>query len=77
MMEQMKRFFAYEEYGSQYQTMLQDAENTSKTTSAWLTYERGMEALANSLASVNGRDCSGKKSLTYRDLLMKVLLSGV
>lgn len=35
-------------------------------------YEKGTEALASSLLSVNARELKGKKGLTYEDLLIKV-----
>lgn len=35
-------------------------------------YEKGTEALAGSLLSIQSRESKGKKGLTYEDLLIKV-----
>lgn len=67
----MSRFFIYEEYGAQYESMLRDMTSTSKTIPNWHVYERGIEALANSLASTNNCSTPTKKGLTFEDLLIK------
>lgn len=72
---QMHRFFAYEEYGAKYEMMVQDMAATSNSIPDWHVYERGIEALANSLTSMNGREAHSRKGLTFGDLLIKVYLS--
>ena len=67
----MSRLFIYEEYGAQYESMLRDMTSTSKTIPNWHVYERGIEALANSLASPNSGSTHTKKGLTFEDLLIK------
>lgn len=69
----MNRFFAYEEYGAKYEMMAQDMAATYNSIPGWHAYERGIEALANSLTSMNGREAHSRKGLTFNDLLIKVL----
>ena len=69
----MNRFFAYEEYGAKYELMVQDMAATYTTIPNWHAYERGIEALANSLTSINGREAHSRKGLTFGDLLIKVV----
>lgn len=68
----MNRFFAYEEYGAKYEMMVQDMASTYSSIPNWNAYERGIEALANSLTSINGREANSRKGLTFGDLLIKV-----
>ena len=68
----MARFFVYEEYGASYESMLYDINLTSKNIPNWQAYERGIEALANTLAPDNSRDGRSRKGLTFGDLLIKV-----
>ncbi|KAF2839300.1 hypothetical protein M501DRAFT_954611 [Patellaria atrata CBS 101060] len=65
------RFFAYEAYGAQYETMLQDLESTHKLIPTWHSYEKGIEALSNSLNPAYIKASSGKRGLTFADLLIK------
>jgi RhoGEF domain len=67
----MGRFFVYEEYCAKYETMFQELGNSHKTVPQWPSYEAGMEALANSIASLNQRRIDGRKGLTAADLLIK------
>ncbi len=69
---QMKRFLAYEEYGAKYEMMVHDVASTYKTIPTWHAYERGIEALANSLTSVNKDESPRRKGLTFEDLIIKV-----
>ncbi len=69
----MFRFFVYEEYGAKYELMLRDLTSTSRTIPNWHAYERGVEALANSLTSTNTPGEVSRKGLTFEDLLIKVL----
>ncbi|MCJ1401366.1 hypothetical protein MMC11_004578 [Xylographa trunciseda] len=69
--ELMSQFFVYEEYGARYETMLCDMTLTSKNIPNWHAYERGIEALANTLAPVNVREGCNRKGLTFGDLLIK------
>lgn len=68
----MYRFFAYEEYGAKYEMVMRDMAATYSSIPNWHAYERGIEALANSLTSMNGRDANSKKGLSFDDLLIKV-----
>ena len=67
------RFFVYEEYGAKYELMLRDLTSTSRTIPNWHAYERGIEALANSLASTSTTGEISRKGLTFEDLLIKVI----
>jgi hypothetical protein len=69
---QMKRFFAYEEYGAHWTTMSQDLTTTCKGLQGWCEYERGVEALSKLVASENNRESSSRKALAFSDLLIKV-----
>jgi hypothetical protein len=68
----MSDFFLYEEYGARYESMLCEMTITSKSIPNWHCYERGVEALANTLAPVNIREGCNRKGLTFGDLLIKV-----
>ena len=67
------RFFVYEEYGAKYELMLRDLTSTSRTIPNWHAYERGIEALANSLTPSSSQGEVSRKGLTFEDLLIKVL----
>lgn len=67
----MKRFFAYEEYSAQFESVSGELESSHRTISAWQDYERGIEALSSAVVSDNKKDTSGKKGLTLADLLIK------
>lgn len=68
----MGRFFVYEEYGAKYESMILDMTSASKNIPNWHVYERGIEALAHSLASTSSRTFCSRKGLTFEDLLIKV-----
>lgn len=68
----MGRFFVYEEYGAKYESMLLEMTSTSKTIPNFQVYERGIEALAHSLASTSTRTSYSRKGMTFEDLLIKV-----
>ena len=68
----MTQFFVYEEYGAKYESTLRDMASASKHIPNWHAYERGIEALANSLLTANVHDRSNRKGLTFEDLLIKV-----
>jgi hypothetical protein len=68
----MNRFFVYEEYGAKYELMLKDVASAYRTMPQWDAYQRGLEALATSLSSINTQHGNSKKSLTIGDLLVKV-----
>ncbi|KAG9238773.1 RhoGEF domain-containing protein [Amylocarpus encephaloides] len=67
----MSRFFVYEEYGAKYEMMIKDVASTYRTIPQWETYQKGLEALASSLGSINHQQIDSKKSLTIGDLLVK------
>lgn len=69
----MSRFFIYEEYGAKYELMIKDVASTYRTIPQWQVYQKGLEALASSLASINNQQTGSRKSLTVGDLLVKVV----
>lgn len=69
----MSRFFVYEEYGAKYEMMIKDIASTYRTIPQWDIYQKGLEALASSVASINSQQNGLKKSLTIGDLLVKVI----
>ncbi len=73
----MHRFFVYEEYGAKYEMMVKDVASTHRTIPQWDTYQKGLEALASSLSSINYQAEHPKKSLTVGDLLVKVGINSV
>jgi hypothetical protein len=70
----MNRFFIYEEYGAKYELMMKDIACAHRTMPQWEAYQRGLEALASSLSSINQNTQQGnsRKALTVGDLLVKV-----
>ena len=70
----MNRFFLYEEYGAKYELMIRDVASTYRTMPQWEAYQKGLEALASSLNSLNRQDdiSSSRKALTVGDLLVNV-----
>ncbi|KAH8657466.1 hypothetical protein BGZ60DRAFT_493684 [Tricladium varicosporioides] len=69
--KKMSRFFVYEEYGAKYEMMIKDIASTYRTIPQWDIYQKGLEALASSVASINSQQNGLKKSLTIGDLLVK------
>lgn len=69
--KRMNRFFAYEEYGAKYEMMIKDVASAHRSLPQWETYQKGLEALAASLGSVNHHLDHSRKSLTIGDLLVK------
>lgn len=67
----MNHFFVYEEYGAKYELMIKDVASTYRTMPQWELYQKGLEALASSLASINSQHDKSKKALTIGDLLVK------
>ncbi|KAF3017465.1 hypothetical protein E8E14_009704 [Neopestalotiopsis sp. 37M] len=67
----MHRFFVYEEYGAKYEMMIKDVASAPRALPQWDTYQKGLEALAASLGSVNHQLDGSRKSLTIGDLLVK------
>lgn len=68
----MNRFFVYEEYGAKYELMMKDVSTTYRTMPQWEVFQKGFEALASSVASINSQNDRSKKALTLGDLLVKV-----
>lgn len=52
--------------------MVKDIANACKTLPEWESYQKGLEVLANSLASINSRSDLSRKSMTVGDLIVKV-----
>lgn len=69
----MNRFFIYEEYAAQYDVICQEFSNACKVEQKWQSYERGIEVLSNTVRSLDRRTVTEKKSLTFPDLLIKVM----
>ena len=69
----MNRFFIYEEYAAQYDVMCQEFSNACKVEQKWQSYERGVEVLSSTVRSLDRRMITEKKSLTFPDLLIKVI----
>ncbi|OJD35469.1 rho guanyl nucleotide exchange factor [Diplodia corticola] len=67
----LKRFFAYEEYSAQFESVNGELESSHRAIAAWHDYERGIEALSTTLVSDNKKESNGKKGLTLADLLIK------
>jgi hypothetical protein len=70
--KKMNRFFIYEEYGAKYDFMIRDVATTHRTMPEWDSYQKGLEALATSLASINSQQENSKKAGTIGDLMVKV-----
>lgn len=68
----MNRFFIYKEYGAKYDMMTADISAASSRMPDWESYQKGLEALASTVGSINSVLDEAKKSLTLSDLLMKV-----
>ena len=64
----------YEEYGAKYELMLYEMTLASKNVPNWQAHERGLEALANTLAPNTSRELNSHKCLTFGDLLIKVCI---
>ena len=73
----MNRFFVYEEYGAKYELMIKDVASTYRTMPQWEIYQKGLEALASSLASINSQHDKSKKALTIGDLLVKASMNSL
>lgn len=69
--DRLHRFWIYEEYGGRYEIMVKDVAIACKTMPQWETYQKGLEVLAESLASVDSHGNVSKKSMTVGDLLVK------
>jgi hypothetical protein len=70
--QQINRFFAYEEYGAKYEMMVKDVASTHRTLPQWDVYQKGVEALAATLSSINNQQERARKGFTVGDLLIKV-----
>lgn len=68
----MPRFRAYEHYGSEYEMVQRDIDETQRLIADWPDFDRAVEALSGTLNSVRSRDANRKKALTVKDLLIKV-----
>ncbi len=64
----------YEEYAAKYESMLRNMASLSRTMPNWAAYERGIEALVNSLVPQSSGLEDSRRCLTLEDLLIKVLL---
>jgi hypothetical protein len=73
----MNRFFVYEEYGAKYELLMKDVSMTYRTMPQWEVFQKGIEALASSVASINSQNHNSKKALSIGDLLVKVSVSSI
>ena len=62
----------YEEYGAKYELMIKDVAIIHRAMPEWDRYQKGLEALAASLGSINSSEDYSRKALTVGDLLVKV-----
>ncbi|KAI6250420.1 hypothetical protein HI914_01654 [Erysiphe necator] len=69
--KKINRLFIYEEYGAKYEMMIKDIGTTHRTIPQWKTFQKGLEALASSLASISCQQDNTKKAMTIGDLLVK------
>ncbi|RKF60055.1 putative dbl homology [Golovinomyces cichoracearum] len=69
--KKMNRLFIYEEYGAKYEMMIKDIGSTHRTIPQWKDFQKGLEALASSLASISYQQDNAKKAMTIGDLLVK------
>ena len=67
----MDRFALYEEYGSNYELVLRDIEETQRATPFWPDYDRAIEAISAHVNPVRSREENKKKAMTVKDLLIK------
>jgi hypothetical protein len=56
--------------------MVKDVAQTPRTIPQWEDYQKGLEALASSISSINNQEEQSKKALTVGDLLVKVRNEG-
>lgn len=68
----MHRFFAYEEYGAKYETMVKDLSSARGTIPQWDEYQKGLEAFAAAVSSANLSKDQPHRALVVGDLLVKV-----
>lgn len=68
----MNKFFIYKEYGAKYDMMTSDIASAHANMPEWESYQKGLEALAYTVASSKANADELKKSLSLADLLMKV-----
>ncbi|RKF63882.1 putative dbl homology [Erysiphe neolycopersici] len=69
--KKINRLFIYEEYGAKYEMMIKDISSTHRTIPQWTSFQKGLEALASSLASISCQQDNRKKAMTIGDLLVK------
>ncbi|KAI1007815.1 hypothetical protein K3495_g425 [Podosphaera aphanis] len=69
--KKINRLFIYEEYGAKYEMMIKDISSTYRTIPQWQVFQKGLEALASSLSSINNQQDGRKKAMTIGDLLVK------
>jgi guanine nucleotide exchange factor for Rho/Rac/Cdc42-like GTPase family protein len=72
---QSEDFAVYENYCSKYDLLYEDMDILRKTLSAPAFFDQGIEALAKSVASTTSRRLEDRKSMTLKDLLIKVCQS--
>ena len=71
---QMNRFFIYKEYAAKYDTLTADFGSAPSIIPDWELYQKGLEVLGSTIASVRHSADTVRKSLAVSDLIMKVCL---
>ncbi|CAG8270738.1 unnamed protein product [Penicillium salamii] len=70
--EELSRLFsAYDEYCANYEIFSHDVALLRRKPAEWTIYDRGIEAMAKSVASTERRRHDDSKSMTFNDLLIK------
>ncbi|KAK4927462.1 hypothetical protein LTR66_016285 [Elasticomyces elasticus] len=69
--ELSRSFSAYEEYCANYELFSHDVALLRRKPAEWTIYDRGIEAMAKSVASTERRRHDDSKSMTLNDLLIK------
>ncbi|CAG7916299.1 unnamed protein product [Penicillium olsonii] len=69
--ELSRSFSAYDEYCANYELFSHDVALLRQKPAEWTIYDRGIEAMAKSVASTERRRHDDSKSMTFNDLLIK------
>lgn len=67
----LKRLKIYEEFGSNFEIMQKDIEETQQIITRWPDYDKAIEALSITIGAAKDRAANHKKALTVKDLLIK------
>lgn len=70
--EQLRQLFIYEEFAAKYDEVKRGLAEVSSCVPTWMTFEKGIEKLSNSVIPMINRETGGKKGLRIEDLVIKV-----